>query len=744
MMKRRVAIVVAAGMVAVASGCAIKRDRYEIPSVPVPTQFKQSAAVNASLESPPASAKASVDVAMRQETLTGEALSEWWRILSNQELDALIDRVLANNADLRIATQRIVQAVVRADQARADRWPVLSLPFQAKGEGPKDGIGTVPPGGNIDTQHTYQLSLRADWRVDLWGERASANESLRMQLLRTTYQRDDVRRQLVTSAANLYVEYLSLNDRIRVARETEGVLAGLLEGVSRRLDVGDATLIDLEQQRTAVYAVQATIPALELQRDAVTNALAVLMGVTPNSLALSDKGLDSLKFPRMLPGVPASLVLRRPDVRVIESRLLSADADIDTARTRILPPLDLTAQVGYGSFVLSQLFQSQTLFWNAIANISLTIFDYSKRSSEVNFTRALYEELVETYVRVIYNAVRETDDALATVQMTGKRIEAQQMAVNAAKRAWDFSRESYEAGAVDHLVMIDTERTYHRTLDEFHRIRMDRMRGVVALFGALGGGVPNADSGKDGFRMTKSRGTAETTGRLRPFEHYQWRESDKETGFWLVELAGMVDRHGVPHIWRDVNHRLPEAMRGRSFLLRQEGVVEFDEKERSAWYRINIARFDTEQDARAFCDSLLQELQRCRILSSLDEGLSEARFIEPEARKDSNGLTSDSSKKQVLSKLIDREKDSILNEYSQSHVPERMTPSVVSDALAVDSLSDLIFSVTLQPVSRGTVSATIVASPGGVIPREQAPVDEFEPSVLRPASELSVPSVPTR
>ena len=339
-------------VIATTYGCAAtKRERYDIPPVPVPADFKQAASIRAEIEPKSVVDKNGSSSNIPQtkaEPLVGALLAEWWRLLSNPELDLLIDRVIANNTDLRIATLRIVQAKARADQAGADQWPTVSVPYEAKGEGPRNGIGTVSPGGNTDTLHTYKLSLRADWRVDLWGEKGALAESSRMQLLRSIYQRDDTRRQLIANAIAYYVEYLSLNDRIRVARETEVVLRGLLDGVSKRLEVGDGTVIDLEQQRTAVYAVQATIPALELQRETITNALAQLLGVTPISLVLSDRGLDSLKFPSILPGVPAGLVLRRPDVRVVEARLLSANADIDVARARVLPPLDLTAQLGYG------------------------------------------------------------------------------------------------------------------------------------------------------------------------------------------------------------------------------------------------------------------------------------------------------------------------------------------------------------------------------------------------------------
>lgn len=471
------------------AGCAAKRDRYDVPIVPLPERYAKTPTVADATH-----ARNNTTVAPAPSLALSGLLEEWWRLLGSQELDGLMDRTLANNPDLRIAALRIAQTQVRLEQAGADKIPVISLPAQASSTAPYGGVGTVGPGGETKSRRTYQVSIRGDWRPDIWGERSALYESAELQLWRATFQRDDVQRNVVANVAVNYVEYLSLNDRLRVARETDKALSEMLAAVDARLEKGDATVTEMEQQKTAVYSVRATIPVLEQQREIVLNRLASLAGTIPGELKLSDSGLDSLNFPSVLPGVPSALLLRRPDVRVVEARLLAADADIDVARARVLPPLDLTAQVGYGSAYMSQLFQPQALFWNAIANLSATLFDSGKRSSEVDFAQAVHEELVETYVRVIYDAVREVDDSLSAIRFMGNRLETQRVATDSAHRAWDYSQESYMSGAVDYLVVLDTERTYHRNLDDWYNVRMERYRGLIGLFRSLGGGVAHGIS----------------------------------------------------------------------------------------------------------------------------------------------------------------------------------------------------------------------------------------------------------
>ena len=557
-----------------------------------------------------------------------EMLAEWWRVLGNKELDALMDQTIANNADLRIATLRIAQAKARAEQARADEVPVLTTPFESRNEAPAGGAGTGAVGREIVSRRLYQGSLRGDWRLDVWGERRALTESAQMQLWRSIYQRDDTRRVTIASVASQYVEYLSLNDRLRVARETEIVLRGMLEAVSGRLKGGDATITELEQQRAAVFAVQATIPGIELQRENAINALAQLLGATPGSLTLSQRGMDSLTFPRVLPGVPANLLLRRPDVRAIEARLLAADADIDVARTRLLPSIDLTSQIGYGSLVFSRLFQPYNLAWNTIASLSATIFDYGKKSNEVVFARALHEEMVETYVRVLYSAIRDTEDAIATVQMNAKRLEAQGAAARAAKRAWDLSIETYRESAIDYLTLLDTERTYHRNLDEYHRISMERHKGLINLFSALGGGIPkNTPAPSRGDPPADAIGAdyAMRAAARAPIQFLPHAvEAEKGRPYWLVELAGLQDRVGVTHVWRDLTHRFPELMSDRVILPRLQGRVGSDKEERIAWYRLFVAKFTSADAAKTFCDRLSAALIRCRWLPSDSPAYQEA------------------------------------------------------------------------------------------------------------------------
>lgn len=633
------------------AGCALKRDQYDTPTVPMPDQYVAATA-------------AAAEVAAASSPRDPE-LANWWRLFGSQELDDLIDRGLANNQDLRIAAQKVFQAKARAIQGKAGQLPEVSLPVQFQGEAPNDGIGSVEQDGQVESETTYQVGLNVDWRVDLWGEQSSLAESAELQLWRAIFEHDDQARKLVAELVGAYVEYLSLNDRMRVARETEVVMSNMLQGMEIRLESGDATLIDVEQQRTAVFSVRSDMPEIELRRKQVANRLALLLGGVPEGVTLSDDGLQKLLYLNVKPGVPTALLLQRPDVRAIEARLLAADANIDVARARVMPPLDLTAQVGYGSLYIDEIFMPHTLYWNFISNLAATIFDAGRRKSEVEYSKSAYEEMVETYVKVIHGATLEVETALQTTELTRKRLAIQQEATDAARRAWMYSQEAYEAGSIDYLVYLDTIRTFHRNLDQLHNFRRNTYQGQVDLFTALGGGAPSRAvlPGKgqrperqvgsilagDAKHLTVSEHWLPSGGWKIAAQHQHSESMGAEQQGWLVELTGDHSRDGVEATWRDLRNQNSRLVENHVLLARIPKDTVAPEGPAATWYRLAVAEFTAKDDAEKWCKSLKAGKMRCKVSEFDGDARIEGRFpwpdpLEKDLAKVSKGFYGSSSK----------------------------------------------------------------------------------------------------
>lgn len=607
-------------------GCLSKPYGSDLPVLQLPAQYQNAAPGEATAAVAGASpAVESQDPAASSPIAAPPAADEtpvdWWRDFGNRELQALVDRGLANNPDVRIALNRIVQAKARADQANGARYPALSAPLTIAEQAPGGTtVGTAPAGsvssagGRNTSQKTFQASIRADWRLDIWGEQSALADSANFQLWRAVYERENVQRNLAGSLAASYVEFLSLNDRLRIAMETEDVLSATLASIEKRVKVGDATLSELEQQRAAIFAVRASIPTLEQQRFDALAAIAFLVAAVPGNLTLSDDGLDSLAIPGVAAGVPSSLLLRRPDVRAAEAQLLAADADVAVARARILPPMDLSAQIGYSSVALSQLFVPRALFWSVVDSLTVSIFDAGRKRNEQVFSQAVQEEMVESYARTVYRAMKEAESALAAVRLSERRLAAQREASQAARRAWEISTRVYAVGGIDYLSLLETQRSYHRYLDDYQKGRMELFRGYISLFQALGGGLKatrqapagdNAAAGSpralpaaaDGIPVDDGAGVSSET-------------------FWQVELGGLYHRSTIGATWRDLHSRYAELMAGRAIRPRLQGRIDDDRDGQQSWYRLYVAKFASPPEAERFCLALKSDQQRCRVISS--------------------------------------------------------------------------------------------------------------------------------
>ena len=590
------------------AGCAAKRDAYDVPEIPMPPAFLQETAVER--EHPDSLA----------ETPLSSVLPTWWQVLGSKELDRLMDIALAHNQDLRIASARVAQTQARFSQAVGAQWPTLSLPARVGVEAPKQGMGDNPRGSSVDSQNIFEATIRGDWRIDLWGEKRALAEATEYRLWKAIFDHDIIQMNLVADVATAYAEYLSLTDRLRIARETERVVEAMLEAVERRLDQGDATRLDYEQQRAAVYGVKAVIPELELQRLEGLHRLSRIVGLVPTDFTTSGEGLDSLALPSVIPGIPSSLLLRRPDIRSVETDLLAADADIDVARARILPPLDLTAQIGYGSRHFSEWFMPHSLAYNAIASLTATIFDGGVRKNEKKYAQARSEELVELYVRVLYDATREVEDALVTLQQTQRRLQALNIACEASALALEYSQTMYDLQATDYLTLLITERTHHRNLDERLQVRLDRHKGLIRLFRALGGGVqvsgPLPGKGQRPQVDLQVAGGAVLADPLPMLAEHgiDWDEEGAGGKVWKVELFGLYDRAAATATARDLELHHPDLMDGRLVYPVDSGIGRADEEQPIIWYRLLLAPMESQEEAEAVCEQLQQAKRRCHVV----------------------------------------------------------------------------------------------------------------------------------
>jgi len=536
--------------------------------------------------------------------------AEWWTQYGSSELDRLVDRALANNADLRIATLQVAQAQIRAEQSRSGKLPSLSAPMR---------IANQAKGSTTDSQQYSQLALTSAFRVDVWGEQRGLIDSADMQLERAIHERENIQRNVIGTLVSSYVAYLSLSDSIQIAKENEAVAADVLRSVERRLALGDATLDDVEQQRAVLASQQVLIPSLENQQEDLRSTLSRLVGGLPGDLALSEQGLDALQQPAVRAGLPSALLLGRPDIRMMEARMRAADANIAVARARLLPPLDLSAQAGYASASLASLFQPQNLLVTTAAALAVTIFDGGQRRGEKAFAQSYYEEMVETYGKTVLQAVREVESALAGLRAAQRRLEAQKSVTRSALNIFKLTNEAFAAGAVDQITLLEHRKNYQRSADEYQRMKSELLRGYATLAYSLGLGSVLSDAANPHGNDAIAREALERDVTVRDVRGAPMLADVPENfdgARWAVELPGVFHRSALVPLWRDLQARVAGGDPGIWVRGLHAGHVESQTATAEAWYRVQVSGFKDRDASQSYCDRLQRGGQTCRVVGS--------------------------------------------------------------------------------------------------------------------------------
>ena len=586
------------------AGCGTPPRRDAGPALSLPTAYRNDPAGAAVTPAP----EATPDAAARR------AHAAWWRAYQSPFLDRLVDQALANNRDLRIATLQLSQARLRLDQVEADGKPRVSAPLQAAVQGGGQVGSVALSRSSSRPQASFQASLQALWQPDLWGERQAATESAEQQVWRAAYERENQQRNLVGNVVAAYVGLLLANDGIHLARETEATGQRIVELVEQRMAAGDATADELEQKRAALYSLRMTVPALEQQREEARNQLAMLVGSVPSALELPDAGLDGLATPEPVPGLPASLLFQRPDIRAVEARMRAAQADIAVARARMLPALNLSAQLGQSGLGLAQLLQPQSLFWNLLSSLTVSIFDGGRKEADKALSQAAHEEMVETYARTVLQAVREVEGALVALRAAREQLAVQQRLTASGLQSFKISAAAYQAGALDSTTLMESRKGYQRALEDERRRKADFLRAHAALHQALGGGGLPAGA-TDELAALASATDTELFVRPGP-------PGPRPVTGWQVQLSGVYHQSTLPALWRDLNTRYPQDMQDRALRVRQQGRIESPDEIPQAWHQVSITRFGGRDEADRLCRRLRAAQQQCTVEASPSELLA--------------------------------------------------------------------------------------------------------------------------
>lgn len=445
------------------AACSFTPD-YQRPEAPVPAAWPVEATVGV----PPTA------------ILTG-----WRAFFPDPRLQALILAALEHNRDLRIAVARVDEARALAGIAHAERFPTVDIAaLRTDSEIPAD----LSASGRRSNSQRYDVNLAVvSFELDFWGRVKSLDDAARATFLASDYARQAFQLSLIADVADAWLSLLELGERLELAeatvrnREENRVLIG------RRRDVGLAGELDYLQAEGAVLGARAAAASLARSLAAAENAMRLLVGASP---PLADRG--KLAQPGLIAdvtvGLPAEVLLARPDVLAAEQKLIAANANIGAARAAFLPKILLTAAAGTASSALAGLFDAGSGAWAFAPVMRLPLFDAGRTAENLDLAMARKNIAVAEYEKVIQQAFREVADLLAARTLLVEQLQAQEANVGVQSQRLMIVEARYWAGVSSYLEVHDAQRDQFVAQQAALVVRRQLLSVAANFYKALGGG----------------------------------------------------------------------------------------------------------------------------------------------------------------------------------------------------------------------------------------------------------------
>jgi multidrug efflux system outer membrane protein len=432
------------------------------PALPVPNQWAQT-----SSEFDAATAK-----------------THWKVFFTDPQLQVLINLALDNNRDLRIAAGRVQEARAQFGIARADLMPTLN----AMGSGNVTRTSSDFSGvGAPLTSQRFDLAMSSvSYEIDFWGRVANLNEAARMSYLASEESRRSVYLSLISDVVLSYLTLLQHKELIADEQSNVALREHSLLLIQKGIQAGAANDFEYQQARSLLESAQATLASYEYQFTVGRNRLHFLLGNVTFDLKLgarlNQQGLDTA----LAAGLPAEVLLLRPDVMAAEQRLRATHANIAAARAAFLPKVMLTASLGLASQGLAGLFSGGAWAFQPI--MTLPLFDGGRTAAGVDLAEARKVIAVAEYERAIQVAFREVADLLASRKSLARQVESSRVTTLAQARRLEIAQGRYDAGVSGYLDVLEAQRELIGAQQMAVQLRRAQLESNVQLFKALGGG----------------------------------------------------------------------------------------------------------------------------------------------------------------------------------------------------------------------------------------------------------------
>ena len=412
-------------------------------------------------------------------------LQRWWESFEDPTLNQLIATASANNYDIRVATQRLIQARSLRDYNKGALLPQVSaspqISRQQSGTNWAEAVGLF---------NTLNLAVDATWEADIFGGLRLTVQASENEMLSSVESRRDTLVSLLAEVATNYATLRGSQVRAAIARENIAVAKESMRLTKVQFDRGLISDINLAKAQAQYEGAQANLQPLLATIDSSTNSLALLLGTYPAEIKpLVEKQAPALNTPRRLPLVLPSEVMRnRPDIRQAERKLAASLDRVGIAKTNYYPSFQIPLSVGYETTPFGLIFNPASLIWSFGLNVSQSIFQGGRLDAQLSNAEANAEASRLTYEKSFRSAVSEVETALSGFKTQRNQVVSLTGRVNDFGVTVNRSQELYKRGLKDYLSVLSSQNDLYTAQNALEQSRLSEVNYLISLYKALGGG----------------------------------------------------------------------------------------------------------------------------------------------------------------------------------------------------------------------------------------------------------------
>ena len=416
----------------------------------------------------------------------------WKTFFKNPVLQTLIDSAILYNADMQLALKNIESSKLLVKQAKMDFFPTIQAQITANSTNPSNNsLNGVSLSEFLKQNHIedYTASVGLSWEVDVWGKIRNKNKAVLAEYLQSEEAKKLIQTQLISQIAKGYYQLLLLYDLQHIAQQNLNLSAKTLTMVEEQYEVGDMTLLALEQVHAQKLAAEVLIPEFQQQIHLQETAIQILSGHLPDEIQTTENLVDIQLPEEYFSGVPADLLARRPDVKAAELAVTAADAYQKSAKAQMYPSLVISAEAGVNALKASNWFTLPASLFGAVAgSITQPILQRRALKTQYELAQIEQEKSVIIFKQSLISAVGEVSDALISIQKLKQKHDITKQRTQRLRNATQHADLLFETGSASYLEVITAQSNVLQTELQLAQIKKDELAAVVDLYRSLGGG----------------------------------------------------------------------------------------------------------------------------------------------------------------------------------------------------------------------------------------------------------------